>query len=423
MKNIPTRRFKHLHEQVLLSRTFALITGWMFTVLLPAVLFWGVQGLQQPDAAQRAAFIATTIAFLLSHFGAKRLLSSYPGGRSIGLITTQVVTFYTALILVTLLLRIHASHVLLVTSAVAALIWFHIEHMLTRTYLRPKLAVVPGGFADEVLNLPGSDARALATLDLEGVRYDGVVADFQTITPDAERFLTACALENVPVYNAKTIYESLTGRVKIDQMSENNIGSLLPSSAYESVKTLSDWLLVLISLPFVVPIVLITAGLIRLEGPGPVIYRQIRIGKGNKPFTIYKLRSMRYDGMNSEQFAAESDPRITRVGRVIRALRIDELPQFVNVIRGDMSLIGPRPEQPCFVAEFDARIPFYSYRHVVKPGITGWAQVRQGYTACEDATKVKIEHDFYYIKNCSVALDLYIFFLTIKTVLTGFGSR
>lgn len=423
MKHLPARRFTRLHEQILLSRMFALIVGWLFSVALPTLLYWGTRAIFQPNAAEKAALITTTLAFLLSHFGVKRLLSSYPGGRSIGLITTQVLAYYAVLVLATLLLRIHASHVLLVASAVTALIWFQFEHMLTRAYFRPKLAVIPGGFADEILDLQDSEARPLPRLDLEGRRYDGVVADFQVITPDQQRFLTACALDNVPVYNAKTVYESLTGRVKIDKMSENNIGSLLPSSGYETLKTLIDWGLVLISLPIVVPICLITAVLIRLESPGPVIYSQTRIGRGNKPFTIYKFRSMRFDRNASEQFAGESDPRITRVGRVIRTLRIDELPQFINVLLGSMSLIGPRPEQPSFVAEFDACIPFYTYRHVVKPGITGWAQVRHGYAADTDQTQVKIEHDFYYIKNCSLALDLYIVFLTIRTMLTGFGSR
>lgn len=423
MKSLPARRFKKLYEQILLSRPFGLITGWLFSVILPATLHWGLQVLEMPNAGQKTGLIVTTIAFLLSHLGAKNLLSRYPGGRSQGLITTQVIVFYGLIIISTLLLRIEVSRVLLLSSGFAALVWFHIEYMLTRAYLRPKLAVIPGGFADEVLALANCDARPLHNLDLRNVRYDGVVADFETLGPDQERFLTACALENVPVYNAKTVFESLTGRVKINRMSENNIGSLLPSSAYEFVKSVTDWLIVVATLPITVPLGLITALLIRLESPGPVIYTQTRIGRGNKPFTIYKFRSMRFDRSDGERFAGEDDPRITRVGRVIRKLRIDELPQFINVLKGEMSLIGPRPEQPSFVESFDRKIPFYSYRHVVKPGITGWAQVRHGYAANSDQTQVKIEHDFYYIKNCSITLDFLIVFLTFKTMVSGFGAR
>lgn len=423
MKSLPARRFKRLYEQVLLSRPFALIMGWLFSVAFPAAAYWGVQVFERPNTGQQTALIATTFAFLLSHFGAKNLLSRYPGGRSQGLITTQVVVFYGATIIGTLLLRIDVSRLLLLASGGAALVWFHIEYIVTRAYFKPKLAVIPGGFADEVLALPNCDARPLAKLDLAGIRYDGVVADFQVLNADEERFLTACALANVPVYNAKTVFESLTGRVKIDRMSENNIGSLLPSSAYELTKGIIDRAIVLATIPFVLPVGIITAILIRLESPGPVIYTQTRIGRGNKPFTIYKFRSMRFDREADERFAGEDDLRITRVGRVIRKLRIDELPQFLNVLKGEMSLIGPRPEQPSFVEKFDKKIPFYSYRHVVKPGITGWAQVRHGYAANSDETKVKIEHDFYYIKNCSLTLDFLIFLLTIKTMASGFGAR
>src|SRR5690606_31950247 len=209
----------------------------------------------------------------------------------------------------------------------------------------------------------------------------------------------------------------------INRMSENNIGALLPTPMYERTKTLIDWLIVILSLPVVVPICIVTAILVKLESPGPVIYTQVRVGQGNRNFVIYKFRSMRFDKQASQQFAGEDDPRITKVGRIIRKLRIDELPQFLNVLKGEMSLIGPRPEQPAFVEEFDRKIPFYSYRHVVKPGITGWAQVRHGYTADADATQIKIEHDFYYIKNCSLYLDLLVVLLTVKTMLTGFGAR
>ena len=423
MKSLRVRRFKKLYEKVLLSRIFALVMGWLFSVALPSAIYWGPQVLQNANAGQKTAIIVTSLAFFLSHFGAKSLLSNYPGGRSQGLISTQVVICYGIFIIGALLLRIEVSRVLLISSGIAAVVWFQIEYITTRTYFKPKLAIIPGGFAEEVLALPGCDVRPLIDLDLNGIRYDGIVADFERLSPQEERFLTRCALENIPVYNAKTVYESLTGRVKIDKMSENNIGSLLPSSAYETCKAIIDWVIVVATIPVVVPIALLTALLIRLESSGPVIYSQSRVGRGNRTFTIYKFRSMRVINNAIEKFADEEDPRVTRIGKIIRKLRIDELPQFLSVLRGEMSLIGPRPEQPSFVKEFNDKIPFYSYRHVVKPGITGWAQVRQGYAADSDETRVKIEHDFYYIKNCSLSLDFFIVFLTLKTMFTGFGAR
>ena len=288
MKSLRARRFKRLHEQILLSRPFALIAGWFFSVAMPTLIYWGPHVLAQPNSGQRTALIATTLAYLLAHFGAKNLLSNYPGGRSQALITAQVLVFYGILTVGILLLRVDVSRVLLLASGAAALIWFHIEYILTRVYLRPKFAVIAGGFADEVLALPDCDARQLAELNMNGVRYDGIVADFESLGPNEERFLTNCALANVPVYNAKSVYESLTGRVKIDKMSENNIGSLLPSPDYEFIKAIIDKLIVLATSPIVLPFGLCIALLIRLDTPGPVIYAQTRIGRGNKRFTMYK---------------------------------------------------------------------------------------------------------------------------------------
>ena len=161
-----------------------------------------------------------------------------------------------------------------------------------------------------------------------------------------------------------------------------------------------------------------------MESKGPVIFKQQRVGLHGKEFTIYKFRSMRTDSeKNGACFAEHDDSRVTRVGRYIRKTRLDELPQLLNVIKGEMSLIGPRPEQKEFVEQFEKDIPFYQYRHILKPGISGWAQVKYGYAAGADETKIKIEHDFYYIKHFSFWLDFLIFLLTIRTMITGFGSR
>ncbi|NYT46293.1 exopolysaccharide biosynthesis polyprenyl glycosylphosphotransferase [Alcaligenaceae bacterium] len=397
--------------------------GWLVTVLLPAVVYWGPGVLSHPNAGQVGAIAAATTALLLSSLGVSRVLSAYPGGRSIGLILPQVVLVYLLAAFIPLLFRVEVSRFLLGFSGVMAMIWFQVELIVTERFRCPKLAVINQGLAQDLLDLPGLDTRVLTQPDLEGRRYDAVVADFECLTPEWERFLARCALNRIAVHNARSVYESVTGRARINRMSENDIGSLLPSPSYEWAKIVFDWTLIVLSLPITLPVVSVTAALIKLESPGPVLYTQLRMGRGNKPFKIYKLRSMRFDREAPAQFADEQDLRITRVGRVIRKYRIDELPQFFNILKGDMSLIGPRPEQPDFVEHFDRELPFYIYRHVVKPGITGWAQVRQGYAANVDQTREKIEHDFYYIKHCSVFLDIFILFLTVKTLCTGFGAR
>ena len=179
-------------------------------------------------------------------------------------------------------------------------------------------------------------------------------------------------------------------------------------------------LLVLLTL---VPILLV-ACLIKLESSGPVLYRQDRVGRHGRVFSLLKLRSMRNDAeVGGPRWAAERDPRITRVGRFIRSCRLDEVPQLINVIRGEMSLVGPRPERPCFVQRFGQLIPRYDERISVLPGITGWAQVNYKYTASMEDTRVKLLYDLYYITNRSLLLDLRILIATVPVVLFRQGAR
>ncbi|TCS95633.1 sugar transferase [Hazenella coriacea] len=172
---------------------------------------------------------------------------------------------------------------------------------------------------------------------------------------------------------------------------------------------------------FTMPVLILTAIAIKLESPGPIFYKQERVGQKGKLFSIIKLRSMRTDAeKNGPQWAAQNDPRVTRVGKFIRKTRIDEIPQIINVLSGDMSLIGPRPERPMFTEQFDKEIPGFKKRLLVKPGLTGWAQVNGGYEA---TPAEKFELDMYYIQKQSIALDLRILIRTVWVVLSGSGAR
>jgi lipopolysaccharide/colanic/teichoic acid biosynthesis glycosyltransferase len=172
------------------------------------------------------------------------------------------------------------------------------------------------------------------------------------------------------------------------------------------------------------PIMVVAAICIWLESGSPVVYRQERVGQGGRVFTIYKLRSMRNDAeTGTPRWAGAGDDRTTALGRILRKFRIDELPQIVNVFRGDMSFVGPRPERPYFVDKLAEQIPYYSLRHNVKPGITGWAQVRYPYGACVDDAVEKFQYDLYYAKNHGLFLDLLILFATFEVVLWGKGAR
>jgi lipopolysaccharide/colanic/teichoic acid biosynthesis glycosyltransferase len=172
------------------------------------------------------------------------------------------------------------------------------------------------------------------------------------------------------------------------------------------------------------PIAIITAILIKLESRGPIFYRQERVGKNGRTFSLMKFRSMRIDAeKDGPVWAKTEDERTTRVGRIIRKIRVDEIPQFWNILRGDMNFVGPRPERPHFIAQLAEEIPFYEQRHLVAPGLTGWAQIKYPYGASIEDAKQKLEYDLYYLKNQSITLDATIMFETIKTILLGRGGR
>ena len=205
---------------------------------------------------------------------------------------------------------------------------------------------------------------------------------------------------------------------------EQQVAVRLPSSGRLRRKRLFDMVCAALGLLILSPVLLVCALLVGLTSPGGVLFRQERIGKDGVPFTIYKFRSMRTDAeKNGAVWAKEHDDRITRVGRFIRKVRIDELPQLWNVLKGDMSFIGPRPERMTFVKKLKEDIPYYSLRHTVKPGLTGWAQVCYPYGASEEDSRHKLEYDLYYIKNMSILLDITIVLKTIGVVLFPKGAR
>ncbi len=190
---------------------------------------------------------------------------------------------------------------------------------------------------------------------------------------------------------------------------------------FDLYQRILDIILSLIGLIIGMPLMLIFGIFIKIEDKGPMTYKQERVGKNGRVFYIYKLRSMRTDAEKfGAKWADKDDPRITKVGKFIRKTRIDELPQLFNILKGDMSIIGPRPERPSFTAQFNEEIPGFINRLAIKPGLTGWAQVNGGY---EITPEEKLKEDMHYIRNRSVSLDIKILFMTVKVVLTGDGAR
>lgn len=240
--------------------------------------------------------------------------------------------------------------------------------------------------------------------------------------------LIRCKFKGIEIMQLHTFYERLRGKILIDGLHPSWLifaQGFRKSNWIRMQKRILDVALSLVGLLITLPISLITALLIKLESDGPVIYQQERVGDNGKIFKIFKFRSMRTDAEKESGpiWAGENDPRITQVGRFIRKVRIDEIPQMLNVLKGDMSFVGPRPERPHFVEMLTNSIPYYNQRHTVKPGITGWAAVNYSYGASVEDAVQKLQYDLYYIKNMSIFLDLVTILKTIATVCGRKGSR
>jgi len=240
--------------------------------------------------------------------------------------------------------------------------------------------------------------------------------------------LLDCRLNGVLVSDLAGFVERVHGRIPIELV---DVSWLVYGTGYRRgwwralIKRTFDIAIATLLLVAALPLMAIVAVLIVLDSGMPIIYRQTRVGYGGRPFTVLKFRSMTRDAENGNgaQWADINDPRVTRVGRLMRKWRIDELPQLVNVLRGEMSIVGPRPERPEFVTTLAEEHPLYTVRHSVNPGITGWAQVRYSYGASVEQSMRKLEYDLYYVKNHSLLLDVQILFETIRVVLLGEGGR
>jgi exopolysaccharide biosynthesis polyprenyl glycosylphosphotransferase len=229
-----------------------------------------------------------------------------------------------------------------------------------------------------------------------------------------------------PIERISTTYETIFGRVSILSLSAEDLIFEAPQHHFiVLVQNLYSLIFAMVGFLLTLPIMIIVGILVKVTSPGPMLFSQTRVGKNKRPFTLYKFRSMRADAeaKTGAVWATKNDPRITPIGGILRKLRLDELPQFVNVILGDMSLVGPRPERPEFVEVLENKIPFFRQRMAVKPGITGWAQINHKYGDTIEDTVKKLEYDLYYIKNLTPALDAYIIFHTVKVMLLSRGAQ
>ena len=242
-----------------------------------------------------------------------------------------------------------------------------------------------------------------------------------------DRLLQLSLAGNVSIEEGATFYERVSGRVSLNMIRPSWLifsGRGRQAKLTTITRNTVHWLVALIGFLLCVPIMIVTALLIKVDSRGPVLYKQERVGKNGRRFVLMKFRSMKVDAEKSGPvWASKSDDRTTRVGRIIRKVRIDEIPQFLNILKGQMSFVGPRPERPHFVAQLAEEIPYYEQRHLIAPGLTGWAQIKYPYGASIEDARQKLQYDLYYIKNYSLILDAIIMFETIKIILFGRGAQ
>lgn len=313
--------------------------------------------------------------------------------------------------------------------------WFVLGEWLDKRRRKQRLLYLDPDVPERLQSLLGRDGKYRHPIGLEPwpsadlapgelPAVDGVVLGRHVPPNDARsQLLSVLKLNHVRLYSVEAVAELLSGR-KMLPADQDDLWQIDGNPAHDVAKRMLDVALVLLCLPLWLPLCLLVGMAVKLDSPGPALFSQNRVGLNGRGFRLWKFRSMQHhQAAQPARFAQPQDERITCTGRVIRRWRLDELPQLWNVLLGHMSLIGPRPEQAQFVHEFATRIPAYPYRHLVRPGITGWAQVQQGYAGSEEETLVKLSYDLYYVSHYSMALDLLIAYKTIRIVLNGFGSR
>jgi UDP-GalNAc:undecaprenyl-phosphate GalNAc-1-phosphate transferase len=414
-------RHNRWYEKLLLNPFLGHLV--VFSCLLLGAQFFSYGSWVQ-DSNQAITLILLTLIYLIVSY-LNRQITQYPGGKTIPSVFTSIIVASGLVMVIVLLFRIGYARTSLLIGIGILSFSQYIAVIINRRFRHLKFAVVPSGIALNLPQVKNVQWRWLNSPDLGDCRYDGVVVDMeQTMDDEWIRFISHCSSSGLAVVDARRVQEAVEGKVLLTQLQAMDLGALQPSPIYLSAKRAIDITVSLLLLPVLIPLCLLVIALIKMESPGPAIFVQKRVGQGNRTFLMYKFRSMLLETRSSKdpQFASEESHRITPLGSFIRKFRIDELPQFINVLKGDMSLIGPRPEQPGFVEQFEKEVPFYSYRHIIRPGITGWAQVAQGYATDTQSTWKKVEHDFYYIKHLSPSLDALILIRTIKTVITGFGA-
>jgi lipopolysaccharide/colanic/teichoic acid biosynthesis glycosyltransferase len=413
-----------------------IVLGLLAALAAPATLFWAATGLTLTQSEQLLnTLMGALLAFLLGYI-VFRKVTAFPGVRAATNVFPAFAASYSLIALIFFALRIDYNRLVILSSFLITVIVLYGIFVLARRATAPQLTLAAIGTFSPLTRLSSIRWRLLETPDPAKL-FGPLVVDLRAVlSPAWEKFIADCALAGRPVFNAKDVLESVTGRVTVQHLSENSFRTLTPNTIYGAAKRHLDALTAFLVLVVLAPLMVTIAVWIRLDSKGPALFRQERRGFRGCMFTCYKFRTMRVQsdepavsGPMPDKDARETavtkdnDPRITAAGRFLRKTRLDELPQLINIIAGQMSWIGPRPEAKVLSDWYEQEIPFYRYRHVVRPGITGWAQVCQGHVASLEDVQKKLEYDFYYAKHFSFWLDVLVALKTIGIMVSGRGAK
>lgn len=430
LARVNTSRSSRRRIPIVARGRFQLVGALLFSLALPVLVRSFFNPLVYSTQAAISSIIGASIAILFG-FLAWRRLYRYATVDAGSYIFWTFIPVFLSVMAVFLLFRLEYNRYVFFASMVLCLLWFLVIHFWMKRNMRMRIGIIAGGAVDRAFSFSGVDFSAIQKpfIDKQQHSLDGVVVDLRHTHPARwETFIADLTLAGIPVYHFKQLVEDYTGQVSIDHLSENSFGSLLPDLGYLKIKHMLDLFLTIVLLPLILPVMGITALAILICDGRPILFHQKRMGFRGQPFAAYKFRSMRNEPSSAirrrgDAVTQENDPRITPLGRILRKYRIDELPQVFNILRGEMSWIGPRPEALELSKVYESRLSYYRYRHAVRPGISGWAQVNQGHVTTVDDVNEKLKYDFYYIKHISVWLDFLILLRTVKTIVSGFGSK
>ncbi|WP_271439670.1 sugar transferase [Pontixanthobacter luteolus] len=405
----------------------------LFGVIVPLLIWFAARAPSLTSPILQSSVPAVIIACIASWYILAKLRLYAKARRLSYVLPVNFLTFTIAMAAI-FVSRTPYTISLIGSCFVATLVTSYVLTALTRLGSKPQY-VVAGGRVSELKPRPGrqlvDNAETVTAMIEQGELHGSLVGDLHYDHEDHwERLFAKAALCGIPVYHYRQILELETGQVRIDHLSENTLGSLIPNLPYMALKRSVDIVSVLVLSPLLLVLMLAIAAVIRLDSKGSVLFIQERMGFRGEVFRMVKFRTMRERKVEEDELAKredsmtrDEDDRITRVGRFLRKVRLDELPQAWNILKGDMSWIGPRPEAISLSEWYEKEIPFYSYRHIVRPGLTGWAQVNQGHVTDLGDVNAKLRYDFYYVKNISHWLDMLIALKTIRVVLGGLGAK